>query len=153
MGLELDSCQSVGSYGSSIPSGGSKVHKVKNIKIKDGGGGGGGATYIFTVSEYLIKLLKYSKIIVPNPINVIKLLSYTCYVLGYHFPINPMLQLKKNGDQHPILIAGGGGGLGLGPFISNGHQHEQHDQHGQAAAPFGRQPISGTILSAEAGKL
>ncbi|XP_050480798.1 ALK tyrosine kinase receptor isoform X2 [Bombus huntii] len=105
LGLELDSCQSVGSYGSSIPSGGSKVHKVKNIKIKDGGGGGGGATYIFT--------------------------------------------LKENGDQHPILIAGGGGGLGLGPFISNGHQHDQHDQHGQAAAPSGRQPISGTILSAE----
>lgn len=86
----------------------------------------------------------------PNPINVIKLSPNTCYVLGCHFP---MLQLKKNGDQHPILIAGGGGGLGLGPFISNGHQHDQHDQHGQAAAPFGRQPISGTVLSAEAGRL
>ncbi|KAK9299944.1 hypothetical protein QLX08_007170 [Tetragonisca angustula] len=99
LGLTSDSCQIVGPYESSVPLGTSKVHKVKNIKLKDGGGGGGGATYVFTV--------------------------------------------KDNGEQYPILIAGGGGGLGLGQFVDNGHQH------GRGAAPPGRQPSSGTILSSE----
>jgi hypothetical protein len=33
------------------------VRQVKNIELKDGGGGGGGATYIFTVSKFIIYAL------------------------------------------------------------------------------------------------
>ncbi|XP_076176518.1 anaplastic lymphoma kinase isoform X2 [Ptiloglossa arizonensis] len=53
--------------------------------------------------------------------------------------------LKSNGDQYPILIAAGGGGIGLGQFVDNGLQH------GRGPAPIGRQPMSGSVLSTEAG--
>lgn len=69
------------------------------------------------------------------------MLKYKILMINYH-----SLQLKSNGEQHPILIAGGGGGLGLGQFIDNGHQH------GRGPAPPGRQPTSGTVLSSQAGK-
>ncbi|XP_053974206.1 ALK tyrosine kinase receptor isoform X2 [Hylaeus volcanicus] len=53
--------------------------------------------------------------------------------------------LKRNGNQHPILIASGGGGIGLGQFVDSGLQH------GRGPASFGRQPSSGSVLSTEAG--
>lgn len=56
------------------------------------------------------------------------------------------MQLKNNQEQHPVLIAAGGGGIGLGQFIDNGLQH------GRGPAPPGRQPTSGVALSVEAGK-
>ncbi|XP_018396574.1 PREDICTED: ALK tyrosine kinase receptor [Cyphomyrmex costatus] len=40
--------------------------------------------------------------------------------------------LKANGDLEPILIAGGGGGLGLNPSMDNGLQH------GRGSFPVGR---------------
>jgi len=40
--------------------------------------------------------------------------------------------LKANGDPEPILIAGGGGGLGLNPSLDNGLQH------GRGPFPAGR---------------
>lgn len=70
------------------------------------------------------------------------MLKYKILMINYFY----ILQLKNNGEQHPILIAGGGGGLGLGQFIDNGHQH------GRGPAPPGRQPISGTVLSSHAGE-
>ncbi|XP_076635362.1 anaplastic lymphoma kinase isoform X1 [Colletes latitarsis] len=53
--------------------------------------------------------------------------------------------LKANGQQHPILIASGGGGIGFGQFVDNGLQH------GRGPAPSGRPPTSGAVLSTEAG--
>ncbi|XP_034171879.1 anaplastic lymphoma kinase isoform X1 [Osmia lignaria lignaria] len=53
--------------------------------------------------------------------------------------------LKNYQEQHPVLIAAGGGGIGLGQFIDNGLQH------GRGPAPLGRQPTSGIALSIEAG--
>lgn len=107
---------------------------MKNIKLKDGGGGGGGATYIFTVRCYVVQSSIDQE--------AVSTLYLQCYRLSPGFRT---LQVKSNGDQYPILIAGGGGGLGLGQFVDNGHQH------GRGAAPPGRQPTSGTILSAEKG--
>ncbi|KAK1117952.1 hypothetical protein K0M31_015619 [Melipona bicolor] len=127
LGLTSDSCQSVGSYQFSVPPGSSKVHEVKNMKLKDGGGGGGGATYVFTVSEIPL----FDRASMDHALGMLS------------FFISVTLQVRDNGEQYPILIAGGGGGLGLGQFVDNGHQH------GRGAAPLGRQPTSGTILSAE----
>jgi len=44
--------------------------------------------------------------------------------------------LKANGDPEPILIAGGGGGLGLNPSLNNGLQH------GRGPFPVGSPPPS-----------
>lgn len=57
-----------------------------------------------------------------------------------------VLQLKGNGEQHPILIAAGGGGLGLGQFVDTGHQH------GRGPAPSGKLSTSSTVSSSEAGE-
>jgi len=44
--------------------------------------------------------------------------------------------LKANGDPEPILIAGGGGGLGLNPSMDDGLQH------GRGSFPASRLPPS-----------
>ncbi|XP_015429458.1 PREDICTED: ALK tyrosine kinase receptor [Dufourea novaeangliae] len=56
-----------------------------------------------------------------------------------------IFKLKTSGEQYPILIAGGGGGIGLGQFVDNGLQH------GRGPAPFGKQPIPSPVLSPEVG--
>ncbi|XP_076750221.1 anaplastic lymphoma kinase isoform X1 [Xylocopa sonorina] len=53
--------------------------------------------------------------------------------------------LNENGDQYPILVAGGGGGIGFGQFVDNGLQH------GRGPASTGKQFTSGTIISSDAG--
>ncbi|XP_031836034.1 anaplastic lymphoma kinase isoform X3 [Nomia melanderi] len=56
-----------------------------------------------------------------------------------------IFQLKSNGIQHPILIAAGGGGLGLGQVSDNSLQH------GRGPVPFGKQPLPSPILSPDDG--
>lgn len=46
--------------------------------------------------------------------------------------VRKRLQLKSNGELEPIMIAGGGGGLGSGQFKDDGLQH------GRGPIPGGR---------------
>ena len=56
------------------------------------------------------------------------------------------LQLKPNGEHQPIIIAAGGGGLGIGQFVNDGVQH------GKGPPPPGKNPTSGVSLKGDAGK-
>jgi len=53
--------------------------------------------------------------------------------------------LKANGDPEPILIAGGGGGLGLNPTMDDGLQH------GRGPFPMGRLSSSPSNFSERMG--
>ncbi|XP_033212809.1 ALK tyrosine kinase receptor [Belonocnema kinseyi] len=53
--------------------------------------------------------------------------------------------LKPNGEHLPLMIAAGGGGLGLGQFVDDGVQH------GKGPPPPGRNPVSGVSVQGDAG--
>lgn len=57
-----------------------------------------------------------------------------------------VFQLKSNGEQQPLVVAAGGGGLGLGQFVDSGVQH------GRGIAPFTKPPISNALFSTRAGQ-
>lgn len=56
------------------------------------------------------------------------------------------LQLKQNGEQQPLLIAGGGGGLGPTKFRDDGVQHAK------GLTPHGRNPYNGLSFKKNAGQ-
>lgn len=43
-----------------------------------------------------------------------------------------LIQLKSSGEYRPVLVAAGGGGLGLGQFFNDGAQHGQGPLQGSA---------------------
>lgn len=61
-----------------------------------------------------------------------KIISSFCGCYAILTQIYERLQLKANGELEPILIAGGGGGLGSGQFKDDGLQH------GRGPVPGGR---------------
>ena len=57
-----------------------------------------------------------------------------------------LLQLNPDGGQRPLLIAGGGGGLGPTQF------HDDGVQHAKGSPPYGHEPINGTSFMRSSGK-
>ena len=57
------------------------------------------------------------------------------------------MQVKANGEQVPLLIAGGGGGLGPTQFRDDGVQH------GKGQIPRGKKPQTGVSFKKDAGTL
>lgn len=80
----------------------SKTDMVRNIVIEDGAGGGGGGTFIFLVRNHKTTTSLKS--------NVILYLKF---------------QLNNAKNPVPLLVAGGGGGLGIGRYLDDDFQHGQ----------------------------
>ncbi|XP_051176144.1 leukocyte tyrosine kinase receptor-like [Leptopilina boulardi] len=56
-----------------------------------------------------------------------------------------IFKLKSNGEHQPLMIAAGGGGLGLGQFADDGVQH------GKGLPPPGSRPTTGVSIRGDAG--
>lgn len=90
-------------------------------------------------SEILVSSIRNTTAIVENLILMIGLIQ-TC---SNHVD---WLQLKENGEQQILLIAGGGGGLGPTQFLDDGIQHAK------GLPPHGRSPVNGVSVKANAGE-
>lgn len=86
----------------------SKIEQLKRAGIRNGAGGGGGASYVFLVSR-----------LTSDP-------KYTLH--------NVKFQLNSAKKAVPMIVAGGGGGLGFGKFLDENFQHGRGIIDGEEAS-------------------
>lgn len=120
-----------GSDASAAPQSPSNKNQTNKVNYA---GGGGGATYVFTVSvrwpikihsSHICKMalawqLPTSHYFLEAPRIPPKT---SASLLFYKLHVQLSSQINSEGDQSPVLIAAGAGGLGPGIFIDDGLQH------------------------------